>query len=288
MNYHRADSFAHAATLAAGSAGVVRFLAGGTDVLVQMRGGQVVPDVLIDLKAIPGAGTIERTGNGGWRIGAAVSGAQMAAHPALRADWPGVVEGMTLVGSTQVQGRATLAGNLCNASPAADSVPGLVAAGAKVEVVGPSGLRRLPVGDVPAGPGRTRLAKGEVIAAILLPPRVAGAGDAYLRFIPRTEMDIAVVGCAVNLVVEGGIVINARVLLGAVAPTVLLVREAAEALVGTRLEDDAMAALAAAARAAARPITDRRGTADFRLHVAGVLAQRVARIAFARATGAQT
>jgi carbon-monoxide dehydrogenase medium subunit len=195
---------------------------------------------------------------------------------------------MQLVGSTQVQGRASLVGNLCNGSPAADSVPGMVAAGARVVVSGPGGSREVPVEEIPAGPGRTKLKPGEIIEAILLPPRGKHGGDAYLRFIPRSEMDIAVVGVAVSLTLEGKKIAAARVSLGAVAPTVLLVAEAARAIIGSTLDDAALAALAAAATAAANPISDKRGTIEFRKDVVGVLARRAARIAYDRATGAAT
>jgi xanthine dehydrogenase FAD-binding subunit len=193
MRYHTPATFEDASAIAAATSGVTRFLAGGTDVLVQMRADIVTPDDLIDIKHIPGVKDVVLEDDGCWRIGAAVAGAELTAHAGLCADWPGVVEGMGLVGSTQVQGRATLIGNLCNGSPAADSVPGLAAAGAEVSVVGPKGARQVKVEDIPAGPGRTTLAKGEVIAGVYLPPRGKGGGDAYLRFIPRTEMDIAVV-----------------------------------------------------------------------------------------------
>jgi carbon-monoxide dehydrogenase medium subunit len=285
MRYHTPKTFAEAATLAAAAPGTTRFLAGGTDVLVQLRAGMVEPDDLIDLKHIPGVHDISRTAEGGWRIGIAVPGIRLGAHAALRADWPGVVEGMRLVGSTQVQGRATLAGNLCNGSPAADSVPGLMAAAATVEVTGPTGTRALPVEDIPDRPGRTRLAPGEVISAILLPPRGTGGGDAYLRFIPRSEMDIAVVGVGVNLRLAGGKITEARIALGAVAPRVILAPAAAAALIGTDGGDTARHAAAAAAMAAATPISDKRGTADFRKDMVGVLVRRAAAIALARAKG---
>lgn len=285
MRYHTPATFEDAVRIAAGAAGVTRFLAGGTDVLVQLRAGMVTPDDLIDLKRIPGVHDIARTADGGWRIGAAVSGAELSEHPELGRDWPGVVEAMALVGSTQVQGRATLTGNLCNASPAADSVPALVAAGAHVALTGPQGSRELAAEAVPTGPGKTALKPGELITALILPARKDGEGDAYQRFIPRTEMDIAVVGCAVNLTLYGDTITAARVALGAVAPTVLLVPEAAAAIVGTTLDAAALEALAEAARTAATPISDKRGTAEFRTEVAGVLARRVAATAYARAKG---
>ena len=286
MRYHSPQTFAEAASLAASCPGTVKVFSGGTDFLVQLRAGSTPPDDLIDLKKAAGAKDIVQNADGSWTLGASVSGAQMGDHAALVADWPGVVEGMQLVGSTQVQGRATMAGNLCNGSPAADSVPGMVAAGAIVTVTGPDGVRQMPVEAIPAGPGKTTLKKGEIISAITLPPRGQGGGDAYLRFIPRTEMDIAVVGCAVNLRVEGGKITEARVSLGAVAPTVLLVPECADAIIGTPLDDAALAKLTKAAEAACKPITDRRGTVEFRVEVAGVLARRAARIAYDRATGA--
>ncbi len=285
MRYHTPTSFADAATIAASTTGTLRFLAGGTDVLVQMRAGMVQPDDLIDLKHIPGVDQVVQTPDGGWKIGIAVPGIVLGGHAGLVADWPGVVEGMNLVGSTQVQGRATLTGNLCNGSPAADSVPGLIAAGATVTVTGPVGSREIPVEAVPAGPGKTNLAKGEVISSITLPPRGKNGGDCYLRFIPRTEMDIAVVGCAVSLRMDGDRIVEARVALGAVAPTVILSETCAKAIIGTTLDDAALAALTKAAEGAAKPISDKRGTKEFRIEVAGVLARRAAKIAYDRAKG---
>ena len=283
MRYHKPSSFDDASAIAAAATGVTRFLAGGTDVLVQLRSDLVTPDDLIDIKQIAGVKDIFRRGDGSWRIGAAVSGAELAEHEALIAEWPGVVEALELIGSTQIQARCTLVGNLCNGSPAADSVPAMIAAGATVSVAGPEGARELPVEDVPTGPGMTSLGPGEVVSAVNLPPRGEGGGDAYLRFIPRTEMDIAVVGAGVNLSRAGDTITEARVALGAVAPTVLLVEEAGAALVGSTLDDTALTALARAAEAACRPIADKRGTVEFRTQVAGVLARRAAKVAYDRA-----
>ena len=284
MQYHNPDSFDEAVSLAMSAEGTIRFLAGGTDVLVQMRSDIVAPDVLIDLKNIDGTRDISKKADG-WRIGASVSGAEMSEHAELSKEWPGIVEAMDLFGSTQIQGRATLAGNLCNGSPAADSVPALIAAGASVSIVGPKGDRIAAVEDVPTGPGQTSLKKGEMISSVNIPDRGQSGGDAFLRFIPRTEMDIAVVGCGVNLRREGDVVSEARISLGAVAPTALLVEDAASAIIGSRLDDDAMDALAKAASAACNPIDDKRGTIKFRTHVAGVLAKRAAKIAYDRAGG---
>ena len=287
MHYLTPASFGEAVAIAAKAQGITRYLAGGTDVLVQLRADIITPDTLIDIKHIDGVHDITRESDGGWRIGVAVSGAEMSEHAALCADWPGVVEAMDLVGSTQVQGRATLTGNLCNASPAADSVPAMVAAGVTVSVTGANGTRQVAVEDLLIGPGKTTLQKAEMVTAVHIPPRGTAGGDAYQRFIPRTEMDIAVVGCAVNLTLDGDTIKTARVSLGAVAPTVLLVQDAADAIIGTTLDGAALDALADAASAACNPIDDKRGTIKFRTHVAGVLAKRVARIAYDRAQAAK-
>jgi carbon-monoxide dehydrogenase medium subunit len=268
---------------AAGSA--ARILAGGTDLLVQMRSGAVQPGLIVDIKKIAEMTAIEETTDGGFRVGAAVPGAVMAEHPRFGKVWPGVLEAVNLIGSTQVQGRASAGGNLCNSSPAADSVPAMIAAGAIATVAGPNGRRELPVEQVPAGPGRTTLKPGEILVSFTLPPRPPGSGDAYLRMIPRTEMDIAVVGCGVSLTLKDGVCTSARVGLGAVAPTVLLVEAAAQALIGSQLDDAALNAAAAACSAACRPIDDKRGTIAYRTKIAGVLLRRTAAIAAQRATG---
>jgi len=283
MRYAAPETAREAARLLAESTGTARVLAGGTDLLVQMKLDLIEPDLVIDIKGIAGLGDITPE-NGGWRIGAAVPGAVLGEHAGLLADWPGVVEAVELIGSTQVQGRATMVGNLCNASPAADSVPAMVAANASVHIVGPEGARDCPVQDIPTGPGQTSLARGEIITSVFLPKPAPRSADAYLRFIPRSEMDIAVCSAAVNLTLDdSGTCIAARVSLGAVAPTVLLVADAADALMGTKLDDAALAALAGICSQSARPIDDRRGTAAFRQDVVGVMARRAAKIAQARA-----
>lgn len=285
MQYLSPTSVDDAVALLAAQSGECRVLAGGTDLLVRMRSGFAEPDAVMDIKRIAGMREIVRE-DGGFRIGAGVSGAEMAENADLVAAWPGVVEAAGLIGSTQIQGRATMAGNLCNASPAADSVPAMVAANATARIAGPNGTRDIPVADVPTAPGKTSLEAGEFITSIFLPARPDHSGDAYLRFIPRTEMDIAVVGCGVSVTLDdSGTCIDARVSLGAVAPTVILVPEAAETLIGTTLDDAAMEALASACSAAAKPIADKRGTVEFRTHVAGVLARRATQIAKTRAGG---
>ncbi len=262
-----------------------RLLAGGTDVLVRMKLSGESPDLLIDIKGISGFSDISSEA-GGFRIGATVSGAEMGEHAALKAMWPGVVEAVELIGSTQVQGRATMVGNLCNGSPAADAVPAMLAASAMARVEGPQGTRDILVADLLEGPGKTKLAKAELISSVFLPARPARAGDAYLRFIPRTEMDIAVASAGVSLVLEeGGTVTEATVALGAVAPTAVLVPDAAAALLGSKLGADALKAVANACATACAPIDDKRGTIEFRTQVAGVMATRAAKIAYTRAGG---
>lgn len=285
MRYIRPLSIEDAVGQLAGSAGTAAILAGGSDLLVRMKGGFIEPDLIVDIKAIEGLSEIKETAEG-FSIGAAVPCAVLGESASLKKAWPGVVEAANLIGSKQVQGRCTIVGNLCNASPAADSVPALVAAGAKALVAGPSGKRTIAVEAVPTGPGRTSLAKGEIVEAILLDKRAPRSGDAYLRFIPRTEMDIAVVSAGVNLTLdEQGVVKSARVALGAAAPTVLLVDEAAEALIGRKLDEAALERLAKVCAGACRPIDDKRGTIEFRRKVAGVLARRAATTAYARAGG---
>lgn len=265
--------------------GGARVLAGGTDLLVQLRAGHVRPPVIVDLKGIAELRRIEVSADG-FRIGAAVAGAELGEHAVFAAEWPGVTEAFQLIGSTQIQGRATLGGNLCNASPAADSVPALIAAGARCVVVGPGGQRELAVEEVVTGPGKTTLGKGEFISQFLIGRRPAGSGDAYLRFIPRTEMDIAVASAGVCLTLDAkGVCTAARVSLGAVAPRALLVADCAKALIGSTLDEAAMNTLAAAASAACAPINDKRGTVEFRTKVAGVLARRAAMLAAQRARG---
>lgn len=283
MRYESPETIEAAVALLAQEAGIARVLAGGTDLLVQLRSGLIEPDLVVDIKRIPEMRRIAPE-RGGFRIGAAVSGAELGEHPELSKLWPGVVEATNLIGSTQVQGRATMAGNLCNASPAADSVPAMIAAGAVATVVGPNGRREVPVEEIAIGPGKTSLAKGEVVTSIFLPARPPHSGDAYLRFIPRTEMDIAVVGAGVSLTLDdSGVCTAARVALGAVAPRPLLVDEAAKAIIGTKVDDAALQKLSAAASAACRPIDDKRGTKEFRIKVAGVLARRAAQTALERA-----
>ena len=283
MRYEAPQTVDQAVSLLAGSESEPHVLAGGTDLLVQLRAGLVEPGLIVDIKNIEQATAIQPD-DGGFRVGAAVSGAALGEHDGVRALWPGVVEAAELIGSTQIQGRASMGGNLCNASPAADTVPALIAAAASCLVAGPDGQREVPVEDICTAPGQTNLSQGEFVVSIALPARPDRAGDAYLRFIPRTEMDIAVVGVGVSLSLNGdGSCATARVAVGAVAPTALLVPAAAQALVGNSFDETAIENMVEAVRAVCRPIDDKRGTVAYRIEVAGVLAARACRIAHERA-----
>jgi carbon-monoxide dehydrogenase medium subunit len=283
VNYAAPTSVDDAVKALAGASGLAKVLSGGTDLLVQLRSGRVKPDLIVDTKRIPGMIGISEEGDF-FVIGAATPGVMLSGHAGLEHAWPGIVEGADLIGSTQIQGRASLAGNLCNASPAADSVPAVIAARTMVVIAGPNGKREAPAESICTGPGRTSLAKGEFIVQFKVPKPKPHQCDAYLRFIPRTEMDIAVVGCGTNVTLDAnGVCTDARVVLGAVAPTTVLVEDAAKALIGHKLDDATLAALDKAAQAACKPITDKRGTIEYRTKVAGVLARRTAAIAFERA-----
>ncbi len=283
LSYAAPDSVEAAVALLAEAGGGARVLAGGTDVLVLLHGEIIEPELIVDIKNIPELRSIAKE-DGGWRIGAAVPGMELVDHEEFAADWPGVIEGVALIGSIQIKGRASMGGNLCNASPAADSVPPLIAAGAIVNIAGPSGARTAPVEDIITGPGQTSLAVGEIVVSFSFPARAPHSGDCYLRLTPRTEMDIAIVGAGVNLTLDGsGTCTAARVSLGAVAPTPLLVADAAAALIGSKVDDAALADMAGAASAACDPIDDKRGTIEYRVKTAAVIARRAVETALQRA-----
>ena len=283
MQYLKAADVEEAVRHLTNADGKGAVLAGGTDLLVQMKSRRVSPDVIVDIKGLAGVYDIE-AGEEGYRVGAAVPGAALGEDAGFSAAWPGVSEAAQLIGSTQVQGRATMVGNLCNASPAADSVPALIAADAMAVVEGPKGQKSIPVGEIATGPGQTCLDAGEFVSAITFPARGPRASDAYLRFIPRTEMDIAVASAGVSLALDDtGVVISARVALGAVSATAYLDETASARLVGTKLEDDVLAELAELCSQSCSPIDDKRGTVEYRRDVVGVLAKRAAVIAYSRA-----
>ena len=263
--------------------GEARVLAGGTDLIVQMRLGAPRPGVFVDIKRIPRLNAVLLDSKG-LKLGAAVPAVDVFGNDSIRSLWPGLAEATDLIGSSQIQGRATWAGNLCNASPAADAVPALVVCNAEAIIAGPDGERSVAVEDFTTGPGQNVLERGEFVVEFKVPAPEPKTSDAYLRLIPRSEMDIAVVGAAVSISLDrDGVVSAARVSLAAVAPKVLLVPAAAEALVGSRLDDSALARAAAAASDAANPINDRRGTIEYRKKISGVLTKRAAKIAYERA-----
>ncbi len=263
-------------------------LAGGTDILVQVRENRRDAGLLVDLKNVPELNTLSFDANEGLVLGAAVACYRIAEHPEVRKRYPGLVDAVALIGGVQIQSRASVGGNLCNASPAADSIPALIALGASAVIATPTGTRRtIPVEQFCTGPGRTLLGPGELLVHLHLPPPAPNSGSAYLRFIPRNEMDIAVVGAGVALALDDSraACVSARIALGAVAPTPLLVPEAGDSLAGRPLADADVERAAALARAAAKPISDMRGSADYRRHLVGVLVKRALRIALQRAKG---
>ena len=283
LDYSSPSSIKEVVKILTAAKGKAKVMAGGTDLLVQLRAGRLKASTIVDVKNISELRTIKKEKNG-FTIGAAVSGAELGAHKAVNKAWPGVVEGLELIGSTQIQGRASLGGNLCNGSPAADGVPAMIAAGATCLIVGPKGSRTVAVEKIVVGPGKTSLKPGEFVVSFFLPNRGKNSGDAYLRFIPRTEMDIAVVGVGVNIMLDkNGICSDARVSLGAIAPTALLVKDCAKALIGTKIDEAALTVLSEAAKSACNPIDDKRGTIEYRTKVTGVLVKRAAIIALKRA-----
>lgn len=282
MRYAAPTSVAEAVELLASEPGAQVF-AGATDLVPQMRAGRPDPTLAIDLKKIARLTDVSLS-DGTWRIGAAAPTADLTGNADLVADLPGLVYAGGLIGSDQIQNRASLGGNLCNASPAADSVPSLVVNDARAVVAGPGGERTVAVVAVPTGPGRTSLAPGEFVVEFEIDRPGARTSDAYLRLIPRTEMDIAIVGAAARVSLDAdGNCSDASIALGAVAPTVVLVPAAAEALVGGPITEEVLATVAAACAEAASPIDDKRGTIAYRRQVAGVLAKRAVLEAAGRA-----
>lgn len=260
-----------------------RVLAGATDIIPQIRGGRPEPKLMVDLKGIPQLVNITQA-NGTWTIGAATPVSQIAGHGGFKAAFPGLAEASSLIGSDQIQNRASLGGNLCNGSPAADTVPAMIVNNTQAVIASSGGTRTIPVAEVVTGPGKNTLKAGEFIVEFQLespPPRTA---DAYLRFIPRTEMDIAVVDAGARITLdEAGNCTHACIALGAVAPTVMRVPAAEEALQGKPINDETLENMMAAARAACNPIDDKRGTKEYRIQVAGVLAKRAVLAAAERA-----
>jgi carbon-monoxide dehydrogenase medium subunit len=262
-----------------------RVLAGGTDVIVQVREGRRKVALLIDVKGIPEVNQLTYDATTGLVVGAAVPCYKIYGQAEIAAAYPGLIDAVSLVGGIQIQGRATVGGNLCNASPAADTIPALIVHEAMCVIAGPNGRREVPVEQFCTAPGRTVLQRGEFLVALRMPAPQPHSGAAYLRFIPRNEMDIAVVGVGASVVLSNdhNSFVSARLALGAVAPTPLLVPTAAAALSGKPVSDEVLQQAAEAAQAVARPIDDMRGTVEYRRHLVGVLTRRALRGAIQRA-----
>lgn len=264
---------------------MARVMSGGTDLLVALREGRRKAELVIDVKGVAETTELSYDPSKGLMLGAAVPCHRMYDNKTIAAAYPGLMDSAHLIGGTQIQGRASMGGNLCNASPAADSIPTLIAHSAICNIAGPNGRRQLPVEAFCVAPGRNALEKGEFLVSLEIPAPQPGFGAAYLRFIPRNEMDIAVVGAGVALQLDEGRskVVAARIALGAVAPTPLYVPEAGAALAGKAISEETIDAAAKAAQAAAKPITDMRGTAEYRKHLSAVLTRRTLAKAIERA-----
>lgn len=288
MEYAAPASLDAAVALLAERGAAARVLAGGTDVIIQQREGRRNVGLMVDIKAIPEAMELTHLPDGGLRIGAATPCARIYGDAGVAKRFPALVDSAALIGGIQIQSRASLGGNLCNSSPAADSIPTLIALGATCQIAGPRGKRELPVEQFCTGPGQNTLQAGELLVSLTFPPPAAHSGTAFERFIPRNEMDIAVCNAAASVVLsaDGSKFESARVAVGAVAPTPLFVKEAGDALVGQPVSDASIEKAASAAAAAAKPITDMRGSAAQRTHLAKVLTRRVLQTAVARAKGA--
>ncbi len=287
FDYVSPNSLGEVISLLEDKDGQARILCGGTDLLTQMREGRRKIGLVVDIKRVPEANVLSYDPAEGLRLGAAVSCARFCADPVIAAAYPGLVDAVSLIGGVQIQGRASVGGNLCNASPAADTIPALIVHHAVCLVAGPTGSREIPAEDFCTAPGQTVLGPGEFLVSLRVPPPMMHFGAAYLRFIPRNEMDIAVVGAGAAVVLnnDGSRFASARVALGAVAPTPLFVREAGEWLASRPVSAEAIGEASCIAQAAARPIDDMRGTVVQRRHLAGVLARRALEIAVGRAKG---
>jgi CO/xanthine dehydrogenase FAD-binding subunit len=287
FEYQAPTSIDEAVALLADGAKLACPLAGGTDLLVQIRRGLVGPALLVDVKRIPELGRISFDTGQGLVIGAAVSCATLCEHPDVQQAYPGLIDAASIIGGVAVQGRATVGGNLCNGAPSGDTIPAMMVLGAVCTVAGPQGRREVGVDSFCTGPGQNVLNKGEMLVSIRFPAPVPNSGACYIRFTPRREMDIAVAGAGAWVVLsdDHARITDARIGLAAVAPTPLLVGAAGAALVGKTPTEDGFAEAGRLAQEAARPITDVRGTESQRSHLVGVLVKRALRGAVSRAKG---
>lgn len=285
VDYHRPLTLEACLQAFARHGGEGRALAGGTDLLPQMRAGRLTNQSVIDLKHVPDLNALRYDPEDGLTLGAAVPCYRIYGDAAISAAYPGLIDAVSMIGGIQIQGRASVGGNLCNAAPSADAVPPLIALRATCRIASVRGERELPVEDFCIAPGRNAMQPEEVLVSLHLPPPPARSGACYIRFIPRNEMDIAVAGAGVSVTLDNGAFRDARVALASVAPTPLLVEEAGAALRGQPVGREAVGRAAAAAKAAARPITDMRGTADYRRNLCEVLTRRALERAVERAGG---
>ena len=272
--------------LLARNGGSARPLAGGTDLIDQVRTGRLKPDLVVDIKQLDELNVLDVSA-AGLKLGAAVPCYRIYGDEQIRSNYSALADSTQIIGGVQIQSRASVGGNLCNSGPAADSIPAMIALGATCLIAGPNGERELPVEEFCTGPGQNALQAGELLVELKFPAPPAHSGSHYRRFIPRNEMDIAVVGvgAAVTLDDAGETIIAARIALGAVGPTPIFAQAAGDLLAGKAATDENFAAAAEAAQAIATPIDDMRGTKEFRLHLVGVLTQRVLRQAVARSRG---
>ena len=285
IDYARPGSVKEALDLLAEHGERARILAGGTDILVQLRGGRFELDLLVDGKNIPELNELSYDPGSGLTLGAAVPCHKIYADATVNDVYPGIIDVATLIGGTQIQGRATFGGNLCNATPSADSIPIMIALHATAKIVGPDGTREVAVEDFCTAPGQSQLKRGEMLLSVNFPPPEPNSGAHYMRFIPRNEMDIAVAGAGVSVVLDNGTLKEARVALASVAPTPLFVKDAGESMVGKPANEESVQKAAEIARDAAKPITDMRGTIEYRRHLCEVLTRRALNIAIERAQG---
>lgn len=288
IDFEKPNTVEDAVKLLSDSGGNARAMAGGTDLIVMLRVGhpRVNPDVVVDIKSIPELNELSYDANKGLTVGAAVECYKIYGDDNVNSHFSALNDSATLIGGTQIQGRASFGGNLCNAAPSGDSIPNMIAHRAVATITGPSGTREVPVEDICTGPGQTSIGSDELLISINFPSNGAGFGANYIRFIPRNEMDIAVAGVGASVTIEDGKFTSARVSLASVAPTPLLVEEAGEALVGQAVSEGAIQKAADLAKAAAKPISDMRGTADYRKHLCDVLTRRALTTAVERAQGA--
>ena len=287
FDYAAPTSLAQATVLLEGAHGTARVLAGGTDLIVQLREHLRDADLVVNIKKIPELMELSYSSQLGLRLGASVPCYRIYEHAEISVAYPALADAARIVGGWQIQSRASVGGNLCNSSPAADTIPALIALGAQCVIAGPKGLREVRAESFCTAPGRNVLQKGEILATIVVAPPVPFSGSAYERFIPRNEMDIAVAGAAswVTLSADGTTIEQARIGLAAVAPTPLFAAEASQWLSGKPATAKTFERAGEHARKVASPISDMRGTAEFRLHLVGVLTRRTLEKAVERARG---